>query len=214
MRGGAGVRRRRAPGAPGAPGLGRRRRAVDLPSALGPGQRAGRTSVPGALRAVGCRGSCACQHCDQPSHGRVRAASFGIRPLRGLAGGARSACPSGLGNKFRHVQPRNSAGVDLQLRSSVVFLDVPNASFDDLPTHEIVAAAPQEILFEQESLLRKLRDTAALEERMRIARNLHDGVLQSLAGTALQLRSVLPLIESSPLEAARPIGIHPGRAGD
>lgn len=87
------------------------------------------------------------------------------------------------------------------LEARLFLLDVPNASFDDLPAVEIVAGRIK-ALFEQESLLRELRGTAALTERVRIARDLHDGVLQALAGTALQLRSLVPLVESSPQEAA------------
>jgi signal transduction histidine kinase len=43
---------------------------------------------------------------------------------------------------------------------------------------------------------------AALEERTRIAREMHDGLLQNVTGIALQLRAVLPRVRSSPEEAA------------
>ncbi len=43
---------------------------------------------------------------------------------------------------------------------------------------------------------------AILEERTRIAREMHDGLLQNVTGIALQLRAVLPRIRSAPEEAA------------
>ena len=45
-------------------------------------------------------------------------------------------------------------------------------------------------LFQQAILVRRLSDAAALDERVRIGRDLHDGVLQSLAGTAMQLQAL------------------------
>lgn len=45
-------------------------------------------------------------------------------------------------------------------------------------------------LFEQAILVRRLSEAAAVEERVRIGRDLHDGVLQALAGTVLQLESL------------------------
>jgi signal transduction histidine kinase len=44
---------------------------------------------------------------------------------------------------------------------------------------------------------------AILQERMRIAREMHDGLLQNVTGIALQLRAVLPRVRSAPEEAAR-----------
>ena len=43
---------------------------------------------------------------------------------------------------------------------------------------------------------------AVLEERTRIAREMHDGLLQNVTGIALQLRAVLPRVRSAPEEAA------------
>jgi signal transduction histidine kinase len=43
---------------------------------------------------------------------------------------------------------------------------------------------------------------AILEERTRIARDMHDGLLQNVTGIALQLRAVLPRVRSAPEDAA------------
>ena len=43
---------------------------------------------------------------------------------------------------------------------------------------------------------------AALAERTRIAREMHDGLLQNVTGIALQLRAVLPRVRSAPDDAA------------
>jgi signal transduction histidine kinase len=51
-------------------------------------------------------------------------------------------------------------------------------------------------------LLQRTQHGAAMEERMRLARDLHDGVLQSLTGTALQLQTVGRLFVEDP-QAAR-----------
>ena len=48
----------------------------------------------------------------------------------------------------------------------------------------------------------KAHDEAILEERTRIARDMHDGLLQNVTGIALQLRAVLPRVRSAPEEAA------------
>ena len=50
-------------------------------------------------------------------------------------------------------------------------------------------------------LLKRLRQTAATEERIRLARDLHDGLLQSLTGAALQLETVRQLMEKDPQTA-------------
>jgi PAS domain S-box-containing protein len=48
----------------------------------------------------------------------------------------------------------------------------------------------------------RARFRAVLEERTRLARDMHDGLLQDVTGIALQLRAVLPHVETSP-NAAR-----------
>lgn len=48
---------------------------------------------------------------------------------------------------------------------------------------------------------RRLRDVAIVEERERISRELHDGMLQSLAGAALTLRRATQKLDTNPAEA-------------
>jgi signal transduction histidine kinase len=48
----------------------------------------------------------------------------------------------------------------------------------------------------------KANHEAVLGERTRIARDMHDGLLQNVTGIALQLRAVLPRVRSAPEEAA------------
>ncbi|HSQ03923.1 MAG TPA: PAS domain-containing protein, partial [Burkholderiales bacterium] len=47
------------------------------------------------------------------------------------------------------------------------------------------------------------RYAAALQERMRLARDMHDGLLQDITGIALQLRALLPHVRDSPESSAQ-----------
>ena len=79
-------------------------------------------------------------------------------------------------------------------------LDKPGMTADDLllgevVTHEVASSMDQSLLS------RRLRHAAAVEERNRLSRDLHDGVLQSLTGAALQLETVQRLWETEPAAA-------------
>ncbi|KSV70543.1 sensor histidine kinase [Ensifer adhaerens] len=84
---------------------------------------------------------------------------------------------------------------DLQARLFV--LEPPALTLDDVAIAEIIADRIK-ALFEQAILVRRLSDEAAVDERIRIGRDLHDGVLQALAGTALQLQSLRKLKDAGP----------------
>jgi signal transduction histidine kinase len=81
-------------------------------------------------------------------------------------------------------------------------LDRPAFSLQDLAVGDVVADLASARL-SQAYLLQKLRDTVVTTERVRLARDLHDGVLQTLTGAALQLqaaRRTLPM-DSTAAEA-------------
>lgn len=79
-------------------------------------------------------------------------------------------------------------------------LDKPHMTADDLLLGEVVA---HEVVssMDQSLLSRRLGQAAAAEERMRLSRDLHDGVLQSLTGAALQLETVQRLWDTEPRAA-------------
>jgi signal transduction histidine kinase len=80
-------------------------------------------------------------------------------------------------------------------------LDRKGLERDHLVLGEIVAQRVAAEL-DQFSLLSQLRTTAVTEERVRLAWDLHDGMLQSLTGAALQLKVLARLLAEDP-EAAR-----------
>jgi signal transduction histidine kinase len=81
------------------------------------------------------------------------------------------------------------------------FLEKPAMTSDDLVLGEIVAGVVASRL-DHFSLTQRLHETVATEERIRLARDLHDGVLQSLTGIGLRLAAVRGLLADNP-EAAR-----------
>lgn len=90
------------------------------------------------------------------------------------------------------------------LNGWIFFIDKHNASADDLELSKIVAgivAARLDLYY----LLRQLRESAATEARIRLARDLHDGILQSLTGIALRLAATQRQISDDPREALQSI---------
>jgi putative salt-induced outer membrane protein YdiY len=75
--------------------------------------------------------------------------------------------------------------------------DKKGMTSDDLVLGRIVAnqLATQ---IDYSNMLRQLQRSAAVEERVRMARDLHDGLLQSLTGAALQLETANRLMEADP----------------
>jgi len=74
-------------------------------------------------------------------------------------------------------------------KGRVFILDLPHWEENDLTLAEIVASRLH-LELEYYALSVQLRETAASRERIRLARDLHDGVLQTLTGAGLQLSSI------------------------
>jgi signal transduction histidine kinase len=88
------------------------------------------------------------------------------------------------------------------VRGRLFALDKPSMGVDDLILGGVVArliASRLDSLY----LLRRLRQAAALDERLRVARDIHDSLLQSSAGSALQLLAARRLLDHDPDEARR-----------
>jgi signal transduction histidine kinase len=81
------------------------------------------------------------------------------------------------------------------------FLDMRRLTPDELVLGDIVAHQVVADL-DQFYLSRRLQQAAVTEERLRLARNLHDGLLQSLTGMSLQMAAVRRLLEEN-LHAAQ-----------
>jgi signal transduction histidine kinase len=88
------------------------------------------------------------------------------------------------------------------IRGRLFALDKPQLRLDELVFGEVVARLVVSRI-DSLYLLRRLRKAAALEERLRVARDLHDSLLQSAAGTALQLLAARRMLASDPEQARR-----------
>ena len=83
------------------------------------------------------------------------------------------------------------------IRGRLFALDKRPMRIDDLIFGEIVARLAVSRL-DSLYLLRRLGKAAALEERLRVARDIHDSLLQSAAGSALQLVAARRLLDRDP----------------
>jgi signal transduction histidine kinase len=80
------------------------------------------------------------------------------------------------------------------------FADKADMTSDDLVLGEVVAGVVAARL-DHFYLSRTLQEAVTTEERLRLARDLHDGVLQSLTGIGLRLAAVRGLLEEDPKRA-------------
>ena len=88
------------------------------------------------------------------------------------------------------------------IRGRLFALDKRPMQLDDLVLGDVVARLAVSRL-DSLYLLRRLRLAAALDERLRVSRDIHDSLLQSTAGSALQLLAARRLLDRSPEEARR-----------
>jgi signal transduction histidine kinase len=95
------------------------------------------------------------------------------------------------------VPPRTALSVPVAgeyVKGRLFLIDKADLARDDLMTAEIMASVSASRL-DSFYLNQQLQQSAATEERIRLSRDLHDGVLQSFTGTALKLAAIRGMIE-------------------
>jgi signal transduction histidine kinase len=117
------------------------------------------------------------------------------------------------------------------IEGRLIALDRRSLAVDDILLGDIVGRLVASAL-EQQALITQLRDAAVTEERLRLARELHDGVLQSLTAVGMQIDRLRALLDPHSTEAHHRLAVvedaiatehrslrqllddlHPGRAG-
>ena len=86
------------------------------------------------------------------------------------------------------------------IRGRLFALDKQQMRMDELIFGDVVARLAVSRL-DSLYLLRRLRQAAALDERLRVARDIHDSLLQTAAGSALQLLAARRMLDGRPDEA-------------
>jgi signal transduction histidine kinase len=128
------------------------------------------------------------------------------RVLQRVPGGFRFWNGDPLDPKFRERFAVTNA-LALRLSSDTVegwlfAIDRPRTSADDLLLGDVVGRLVAGAL-ELKTLVAQLRESAAGEERVHLARELHDGILQSLTAASLQAQRARQSVATSPIEAER-----------
>ncbi|MGZ9260779.1 MAG: sensor histidine kinase [Candidatus Binatia bacterium] len=83
------------------------------------------------------------------------------------------------------------------LKGRLFFLDKASPTSDDIMLADVVAGQAA-VSMDHFYFLQRLQQLAVREERMRLAHDLHDGVLQSLTATGLQLQAALQVLDANP----------------
>ena len=142
-----------------------------------------------------------CRDVTDPHPQVVHNSPVGLQGLQGLQG---SPLQKQLQERFTISTVLVSGLKGEKISGHLMALDKKTMTTDDLVLCEIVAhevAARLDNFF----LLRQLQQTATADAQIRLARDLHDGLLQSLTGVALQLETAQRLIESEPQTARQRI---------
>ncbi|MDX1583936.1 MAG: histidine kinase [Thermoanaerobaculia bacterium] len=105
----------------------------------------------------------------------------------------------------REFSIESALGFDVeseQLRGRVFLLDLESVDSDQFALAELAAAIVERLL--GEAIVSDHEDVFLVDEKIRtIARDLHDGLLQSFTGIVLKLENLLPLIGSNAEEARK-----------
>jgi signal transduction histidine kinase len=89
------------------------------------------------------------------------------------------------------------------IRGRVFLLDIDDTQLAEIEPLVRFAASVVSSRIDRSTELREARQETRSEERVRVARDLHDGLLQSLTGIVLQIEAAHQLIGSNPDEAKR-----------
>ena len=120
--------------------------------------------------------------------------------------------PDSFGFPPHHPPMRSFLGVPIRARDDVFgnlyLTDKSSAEvFTDVDEELVVAlAAAAGVAIENARLLAMVHELALVEDRERIARDLHDTVIQRLFATGMSLQSTVRLVPTDPSAAARRIG--------
>lgn len=127
----------------------------------------------------------------------------------------RGVMPEWRGGDVIHLNLQSRIGVgpmasapfqSEHLSGRVFFPGLPNANPDIIPVVQVVAREVGNSL-DQLHLADRLRQVAVQEERIRVSRDLHDGVLQAMTGIRLELQSIAQESGSPPLWSDRLLAI-------
>jgi signal transduction histidine kinase len=166
--------------------------------------------------AVWNRGDCSWQHEDPAALGPLAPAAVGPEASFLAARDARvtwivDGCSTALGSpalpdwlQHRLGEHRSVLSVPVRgetLQGRMYVLDVDQPTTDELELAQLLAQRIALRLDQAERLARFHREGLAAE-RVRLARDLHDGVIQSLAAAALRLESAKQILEEQPLAAS------------